>query len=54
MLLDRLKADDKTGTKVHELDASQKQQWQDAMIAIYPKFYDLVGQELIEKTINTK
>lgn len=54
VLLDRLKADDKTGTKVHELDASQKQQWQDAMIAIYPKFYDLVGQELIEKTINTK
>ncbi|WDL69661.1 DctP family TRAP transporter solute-binding subunit [Helicobacter winghamensis] len=54
VLLDRLKADDKTGTKVYELDAAQKQQWQDVMIAIYPKFYDLVGKELIEKTINTK
>ncbi|MBX7491377.1 DctP family TRAP transporter solute-binding subunit [Helicobacter turcicus] len=54
VLLERLKANDKTSTKVYELDAAQKQQWQDAMIAIYPKFYDLVGKELIEKTINTK
>ncbi|TLD83529.1 DctP family TRAP transporter solute-binding subunit [Helicobacter sp. MIT 11-5569] len=54
MLLDKLKADDKTGTKVYELDAAQKQQWQDVMLAIYPKFYDLIGQDLIEKTINTK
>lgn len=54
VLLNRLKADDKTSTKVYELNAAQKQQWQDAMITIYPKFYDLVGKELIEKTINTK
>ncbi|EES89624.1 DctP family TRAP transporter solute-binding subunit [Helicobacter canadensis] len=54
MLLDKLKADDKTGTQIFELTEDQKQQWQDVMIAIYPKFYDLVSQELIEKTINTK
>ena len=54
MLLDKLKADDKTGTQIFELTEEQKQQWKDVMIAIYPKFYDLVSQELIEKTINTK
>lgn len=54
LLLDRLKNDDKTGTKVYELTEAQKQEWQDVMKAIYPKFYDLVGQDLIEKTINTK
>ncbi|MCL9822316.1 DctP family TRAP transporter solute-binding subunit [Helicobacter colisuis] len=54
MLLDKLKADDKTGTQIFELTEDQKQQWKDVMIAIYPKFYDLVSQELIEKTINTK
>ena len=54
MLLDKLKADDKTGTQILELTEDQKQQWKDVMIAIYPKFYDLVSQELIEKTINTK
>ena len=54
MLLERLKKDDKTGTEIIELNAEQKQQWQDAMIAIYPKFYDLIGKELIENTINTK
>ena len=54
MLLDKLKADDKTETQIFELTEDQKQQWKDVMIAIYPKFYDLVSQELIEKTINTK
>lgn len=54
MLLNKLKADDKTGTQIFELTEDQKQQWKDVMIAIYPKFYDLVSQELIEKTINTK
>ena len=40
MLLDKLKADDKTGTQIFELTEDQKQQWKDVMIAIYPKFYD--------------
>ncbi|WP_297813576.1 DctP family TRAP transporter solute-binding subunit [uncultured Helicobacter sp.] len=54
MLLNKLKADDKTNTTIYELDDNQKKQWQDVMIAIYPKFYNLVGKDLIEKTLNTK
>lgn len=54
VLLDRLRADDKTDTQVFELDAAQKQQWKDTMLAIYPKFYDIVDKELIDKTINTQ
>lgn len=54
VLLDRLKNDDKTGTKVYELTDEQKKEWQDLMVSIYPKFYDLVGKDLIEKTLNTK
>ncbi|PZT48792.1 C4-dicarboxylate ABC transporter [Helicobacter valdiviensis] len=54
MLLDKLKTDDKTGTKIYELTEDQKKAWQEVMVAIYPKFYDIVSKELIEKTINTK
>lgn len=54
MLLDKLKADDKTGTQIFTLTEDQKKQWQDVMYTIYPKFYDLVGKDLIEKTMNTK
>ncbi|MCH5322276.1 MAG: DctP family TRAP transporter solute-binding subunit [Helicobacter sp.] len=54
ILLDKLKNDDKTGTRIIELTDDQRKQWQDVMIAIYPKFYDLVGKDLIEKTLNTQ
>lgn len=54
MLLNKLKADDKTNTAIYELDDAQRKQWQDIMVAIYPKFYDLIGKELIDKTLNTK
>ena len=54
LLLQRLKENDKTGTAVYELTEEQKKQWQDLMVGIYPKFYDLVGKDLIEKTLNTK
>ncbi|WP_297193728.1 DctP family TRAP transporter solute-binding subunit [uncultured Campylobacter sp.] len=54
MLLDKLKKDDKTGTQIFELNYEQKKQWQDLMVGIYPKFYDLIGKDLIEKTLNTK
>lgn len=36
------------------LDDEQKKQWQDIMTSIYPKFYDLIGKDLIDKTIETK
>lgn len=54
LLLQRLKDNDKTGTVIYELTEEQKKQWQDLMVGIYPKFYDLVGKDLIEKTLNTK
>lgn len=54
MLLDKLKKDDKTGTQIFELNDEQRKQWQDLMVGIYPKFYDLIGKDLIEKTLNTK
>ena len=41
-------------TKVYYLDDAQKQKWQETMRAVYPKFYEIVGQELIEKTLATK
>ena len=41
-------------TKVYHLDDAQKQKWQETMRAVYPKFYEIVGQELIEKTLATK
>ncbi|WP_394995004.1 DctP family TRAP transporter solute-binding subunit [uncultured Helicobacter sp.] len=39
---------------IYTLNDEQKKQWQDVMIAIYPKFYDLIGQELIQKTLETE
>ena len=40
--------------KIYTLDDAQKKQWQELMTSIYPKFYDLVGEELIKKTLETK
>ena len=39
---------------IYTLDDDQKKQWQEVMVAIYPKFYDLVGEDLIKKTLETK
>lgn len=39
---------------IYTLDEAQKKQWQELMVGIYPKFYDLVGEELIKKTLDTK
>ena len=40
--------------EIFDLNEDQKRQWQEVMTAIYPKFYDLIGKELIDKTIETK
>ncbi len=46
---------EKTGKlTIYELTEDQKMQWQESMKAIYPQFYDLVGEELIEKIVNTQ
>lgn len=40
--------------QVSKLSAEQKAEWQKIMGTIYPKFYDVIGKDLIEKTMNTK
>ena len=40
--------------KIVELTAEQKQKWQKTMSSVYPQFYDVIGEDLIKKAINTK
>ena len=40
--------------EIFKIDDAQKAEWEKTMQAIYPKFYDVIGKELIEKTIETK
>ena len=40
--------------EIIELNADQKGKWAEAMKPIYSNFYSTIGQDLIEKTINTK
>ncbi|MCR4942388.1 MAG: DctP family TRAP transporter solute-binding subunit [Campylobacter sp.] len=40
--------------EIIELTDAQKAEWQEAMKGVYPKFYDVIGKDLIEKTINAK
>ena len=45
---------DTNNLKIIELTAEQKQQWQKSMADVYPKFYDVIGEDLIKKAIDTK
>lgn len=54
VLLDKLKKDDATKTEIIELTDEQVAQWKEKMQAIYPKFYELVGQDLIEKILQVQ
>lgn len=40
--------------EIIELDAAQKASWQKAMDVVYPQFYDVIGEDLIKKAIETK
>ena len=40
--------------KIVELTAEQKQKWQKSMSPVYPQFYDVIGEDLIKKAIETK
>ena len=40
--------------KIVELTAEQKQKWQKTMSPVYPQFYDVIGEDLIKKAIETK
>lgn len=39
---------------INKLTSEQKAEWQKVMGAIYPNFYNTIGKDLIDKTINTK
>ena len=38
-------------TKVHTLNAAQRKAWTEAMVPIYPEFYDAIGKDLIDGAI---
>ena len=40
--------------EIYKIDDAQKAEWQKVMQSIYPKFYDVIGKDLIEKTLGTK
>ncbi|MBE2985156.1 DctP family TRAP transporter solute-binding subunit [Campylobacter sp. RM9344] len=40
--------------EIFKLDDTQRAKWSEAMQPIYPKFYDIIGKDLVEKTINAK
>lgn len=40
--------------QIISLTPAQKLEWQKAMAVVYPQFYDVIGEDLIKKAINTK
>lgn len=54
VLLEKLKKDDATKTQIYTLSPEQIAVWKETMQAIYPKFYDLVGEDLIEKVMQVQ
>ncbi|STP09464.1 DctP family TRAP transporter solute-binding subunit [Helicobacter cinaedi] len=54
VLLEKLKKDDTSKTEIITLTPEQVSVWKETMQAIYPKFYDIVSQDLIEKIIQVQ
>lgn len=54
VLLSKLQKDDKTKTQVIHLTPDQVATWQKTMQEIYPKFYDIVSKDLIDKIIQVQ
>ena len=52
--LEKYAKDNEGKLTIYTLDEAQKAKWQEVMVAIYPKFYDLIGQDLIQKTLDTE
>ena len=50
----RAYAKDTNKLEIIELTADQKTEWKKVMATVYPKFYDVIGEDLIQKTIDTK
>ena len=47
-------AKDTNKLQIIELTPEQKQKWEKTMAVVYPKFYDVIGEDLIKKAIDTK
>lgn len=47
-------AKDTNKLEIIELTPEQKQKWEKTMSVVYPKFYDVIGEDLIKKAIDTK
>ena len=47
-------AKDTNKLEIIELTPEQKQKWEKTMSVVYPKFYDVIGEDLIKKAIETK
>ena len=47
-------AKDTNKLQIIELSDAQKQEWKKSMSVIYPQFYDVIGEDLIKKAIETK
>ncbi len=47
-------AKDSKKLQIITLSEKQKQLWKTSMESVYPQFYDVIGQDLITKAINTK
>ena len=54
LFLKKLEKDDATKTQIITLNDEQKALWKETMQTIYPKFYNIVGQDLIEKIIQVQ
>ena len=52
--LEKYAKDNEGKLTIYTLDEAQKAKWQEVMVAIYPKLYDLIGQDLIQKTLDTE
>ena len=50
----RAYAKDTNKLEIIELTADQKAEWKKVMSTVYPKFYDVIGEDLIQKAIDTK
>ena len=47
-------AKDTNKLQIIELSDAQKQEWKKSMSVVYPQFYDVIGEDLIKKAIDTK
>jgi C4-dicarboxylate-binding protein DctP len=53
-LLKKYEANSKGKFKIYTLTEEQKTKWREVMQSVYPKFYDVVGEDLIKETIAVK